>query len=197
MIRRTLQPIVAAALLLLAFSPVACHQQEQQVVGAAQNAVAKAETAVNKAEDAANHAKAAAAELDRQRAALAAIPLPTKSQYRSVHDPDAWRNPFLWVGAKTILLRADFADAAPSQTGKKNAPHADAAHRREVEIQPDELAKTLATLPVGAWRYGRVAAIAESHEADRKSLAEVRRNVEAAMQKLNDLGVVVEEWPTK
>lgn len=197
MIRRTLQPIVAAALLLLAFSPVACHQQEQQVVGAAQNAVAKAETAVNKAEDAANKAKAATAELDHQRAALAAIPLPTKSQYRGVRELDAWRNPLLKVGAKTILLRADTSDASPSQPGKKNASHADAAHRRETEIPLDELAKTLVELPAGAWRYGRVAAIVESPETSRKSLAEVRRNVEAAMQKLNDLGVVVEEWPAK
>lgn len=197
MIRRTSQPIAAAALLLSALAFTACRQQEQQVVGAAQNAVAKAETAVNKAEDAATQAKAAAAELDRQRAALAAIPLPTKSQYRSVHDSDAWRNPFLWVGAKTILLRADAVDAAPGPTGKKNSQHAEAAHRREVEVRLDELAKALSGLPAGAWRYGRVAAIAESHEADRKSQAEVRRNVEAAMQKLNDLGVVVEEWPTK
>jgi hypothetical protein len=196
-IRRTLQPIVAATLLLPAFSPVACHQQEQRVVGAAQTAVAKAETAVNKAEDAANKAKAAAAELDQQRAALAAIPLPTKSQYRNVHDPDAWRNPFLKVGAETILLRAEMVDAAPVQAGKKNPPRADAGRRREVEIAPAELAKTLAALPASAWRYGRVAAVAESHEADRKSQAEVRRNMEAAMQKLNDLGVVVEEWPTK
>ena len=44
---------------------------------------------------------------------------------------------------------------------------------------------------------GRIVAIAESPLADRKKRAAVRRNVETAIQKLNDLGVVVDEWPTR
>jgi hypothetical protein len=42
-----------------------------------------------------------------------------------------------------------------------------------------------------------VIAVAESPAANRKDRAKVRRNVEAAMQELNDLGVVVQEWPTR
>jgi hypothetical protein len=39
--------------------------------------------------------------------------------------------------------------------------------------------------------------MAESPLADRKKRPIVRRNVEAAIQKLNDLGVVVDEWPVR
>ena len=58
-------------------------------------------------------------------------------------------------------------------------------------------AAALIALPPGAWRYGRVIAVAESPLANRKDRPKVRRNVEAAIQLLNDLGIVVEEWPTR
>ena len=60
-----------------------------------------------------------------------------------------------------------------------------------------DLAEALIALPPGAWRYGRVIAVAESPLASRKDRPKVRRNVEAAIQRLNDLGIIVEEWPTK
>jgi len=55
----------------------------------------------------------------------------------------------------------------------------------------------LIALPAGAWRYGRVVAVAESPLASRRDGPQVRRNVEAAIKQLNDLGIVVEEWPTR
>ncbi|MGA3082819.1 MAG: hypothetical protein ABSD44_15815, partial [Terracidiphilus sp.] len=76
--------------LLLAVALVACHKEEQAVVGVAQNAV-KAEQKAQAA------ATVTATERDRQRAALATIPLPTKSMYVDVHEPGAWANPFLSV----------------------------------------------------------------------------------------------------
>jgi Asp-tRNA(Asn)/Glu-tRNA(Gln) amidotransferase A subunit family amidase len=42
-----------------------------------------------------------------------------------------------------------------------------------------------------------VIAVAESPSAAPKDRPKVRRNVEAAIQQLNDLGVVVEEWPSR
>ena len=57
--------------------------------------------------------------------------------------------------------------------------------------------EALIALPPGAWRYGRVIAVAESPLASRKDRVKVRRNVEAAIQQLNDLGIVVEEWPSR
>ena len=181
---------LAAMALLLGVAVVACHREEQAVVGVAQTAV----SAERKAEIA---AQAAATERDRQRAALAVIPLPTKSLYVDVHEPGAWANPFLSVDADTLNLRITMADANLSTVGQGTMLRPEGARRQEVELRPGDLAEALIALPAGAWRYGRVIAVAESPVANKKDRPKVRRNVEAAMQKLNDLGVVVEEWPSR
>jgi hypothetical protein len=176
--------------LLLAVALVACHKEEQAVVGVAQNAV----NAEQKAQAA---AQAAATERETERAALDLIPLPTKSLYMNVHEQSAWANPFLSVGADTLSLRIILADANSSTVGKGSTQRPGAARRQEIQVRPGELAKALIALPPGAWRYGRVIAVAESPAGSPKDRAQVRRNVEAALQQLNDLGVVAEEWPTK
>jgi hypothetical protein len=172
--------------LLLVFALTACHKEEQAVEGVAKNA-----------ENAQRQAQAAATEIDRQRAALAQIPLPTKSLYIDVHEPNAWANPFLSVNADTISLRITMADANPSNVGPGTLLRPAAARRQDLEIRLSDLAKALVALPPGAWQYGRVVAIAESPLATRKERPQVRRNVEVAIRKLNDLGIVVEEWPTR
>lgn len=179
-----------ALALLLGVALVACHKEEQAVVGVAQTAV----SAEHKAEAA---AQAAATERDRQRAALAVIPLPTKSLYVDVREPGAWANPFLSVDADTLNLRINLADANPSTVGQGSMLRPEAARRQEVQLRPGDLAQALIALPPGAWRYGRVIAVAESQVASKKDRPKVRRNVEEAIQKLNDLGVVVEEWPAR
>jgi len=88
--------------LLLAVTIVACHKEEKAVVGVAQNAV-KAEHNAQAA------AQATATERDQQRDAIALIPLPTKSMYVDVREPNAWANPFLSVGADTLSLRITLA----------------------------------------------------------------------------------------
>jgi hypothetical protein len=176
--------------LLLAVSIVACHKEEQAVVVVAQNAV----NAEKKAQAA---AQATATERDQQRAALAAIPLPTKSMYVDVHEPGAWANPFLSVDTDTLNLRITMVDANPSAVGQGSMLRPEAARRQEIQLRPADLAQALAALPPGAWRYGRVIAVAESPQASKKDRPKVRRNVEAAIQQLNDLGIVVEEWPTR
>jgi hypothetical protein len=172
--------------LLLGLALTACHKEEQEVAGVAQNAV-----------NAEHKAQAAATEQDNQRAALAQIPLPTKSMYVDVHEPSAWANPFLSVGADTLNLRITLADANPSTVGQGTMLRPAAARRQEVQLRPADLAKALIALPAGAWRYGRVIAVAESPLASKKDRVKIRRNVEAAIQQLNDLGIVVEEWPTR
>lgn len=164
----------------------ACHKEEQAVKTVAQNA-----------QQAEQRAQAAATERDQERAALARIPLPTKSLYQSIHDPGEWQNPFISVAADTLDLRVTMADANPSTLGEGTMLRPKGARREEMQIRPRDLATALTALPAGAWQYGRVVAIAESPLADRKKQAQVRRNVEAAIQKLNDLGIVVEEWPTR
>ena len=170
--------------LLLPVALAACHKEEQAVAGVAQNAV-KAQ----------QQAQAAATEIDRQRASLAHIPLPTKSLYIDVHEPSAWANPFLSVDAATINLRVIMADANPSPMGQGTMLRPEAARRQELDLRPGDLADALVALPSGAWRYGRVVAIAESPVASRKDRPAIRRNVEAIIKKLNDLGIVVDEWP--
>jgi hypothetical protein len=168
-----------AAALIAAISPAACHKEEQAVVGVAQTAV-KAE----------QKAQATATELDGERAQLALIPLPTKSMYVDVHEPSAWANPYLSVGVEMIALRITLADANPSTVGEGTMLRPAAARRQELQLRPADLAKAVSAIPPSAWRYGRVIAIEESSAAPK-----VRRNVEATIQQLNDLGIVVEEWP--
>jgi len=161
---------------------VACHKQEQAVVNVAQNAV-------NAEHQAQNAAQAAAAESDRQRAALALIPLPTKGLYMNVHDANAWANPFLVVDAASLSLRLN----DPTDLAR----HGKTPHRKDLQLSLTDLTKALIALPPTAWRYGRVIAVAESTQATPKDRPKLRRNLEAAIQQLNDLGIVVEEWPTR
>jgi hypothetical protein len=170
--------------LLLAVSLVACHKEENAVEGVAQTAV-KAE----------HQAQATATELDSERAELEQIPLPTKSLYVDVHDVSAWSNPFLSVGPDMLTLRILLPDANPSPVGQGTLLRLEAARRQELQLRLSDLDKAVAAIPPGAWRYGRVIAVAESPAAPAKDRPAIRRNVEAVIRQLNDLGVVVEEWP--
>jgi hypothetical protein len=178
--------LAALAVLLAALALSGCRKEEQAVAGVAHNA-AQAEQKV----------QAAVTENDRERAQLGKIPLPTKSLYINIHDPAEWANPFISADALYLDLRVSMADANPSQVGQGSMLRPEAARREELQIHPGDLAEALIALPAGAWRYGRVVAISESPLADRKKRPAIRRNVEAAIQKLNDLGVVVEEWPSR
>lgn len=175
-----------AVALLIFFSLSACHREEQAVANVAQDAI-----------NAGHHAQAEAVVRDSQRAALTLIPLPTKSMYVDVHEPGAWENPFLTVGSDTLNLRINLADANPSSMGKGTMLRPRAARRQEIVLRPADLAQALAALPPGAWRYGRVIAVAESPQASPKDRPQVRRNVEAIIQQLNNLGLVVDEWPAR
>jgi hypothetical protein len=189
--QRNLPVIVSATLvLLLSVCISACHKEEQAVVGVAQNAV----NAEHKAQAA---AQAAATKRDQQRAALAHIALPTRSLYVDVHEPGAWANPFLSVDADMINLRVTMADANPSTVGQGTMLRPEGARRQEIQLRIRDLAEALIALPDGAWRYGRVIAVAESPLAIRKDRPALRRNMEAVIQQLNDLGIVVEEWPSR
>jgi hypothetical protein len=184
-LRRSLKTIFVTAA-LLAFLPSACHKEAQKVEGV-----------VRKAESAEKKVQASETELDQERAELEQIPLPTKSLYIDIHDPAAWDNPFLSVGPDTITLRILLPDANPSPAGQGSLLRPEAARRQQLELRPSDLDKAVAAIPAGAWRYGRVIAIAESPSAAPKDRPKVRRNVEAAINRLNDLGVVVEEWPSR
>jgi hypothetical protein len=175
-----------AAMSLLVVAVAACHKEEEAVVGVAQNAA-----------NAEHKAQVFATERDQQRAALDLIPLPTKSMYVDVHEPGAWENPFLSVDAGSLTLRVTMADANTSSLGQGTLLRPEAARRQEVQLRPADLAQALIALPSGVWPYGRVIAVAESPLASHKDRPKVRRNIEAAIKELSDLGIVVEEWPTR
>jgi hypothetical protein len=182
LVARVLVPSLALSCVALS----GCRKEEQAVVGVAHTAV-----------HAEQQAQAAATKRDLQRAALDKIPLPTKSLYVDVHEPGAWQNPFLSADADWLNLRVTLADANPSPVGEGTMLRPEEARRQEVQVRVADLPEALAALPQGAWRYGRVVAIEESPLTDRKDRPKARRNMEAAMRQLSDLGVVVEEWPSR
>ena len=169
---------------VLAFS--GCRKEEQAVSRVASTASA-----------AERQAQAASLEREQQRAELSKIALPTKSRYVDVHEPGAWANPFISFDAQMVNLRVTLADANPSQLGQGGLLRPSAARRRELQIRPKDLTAALIALPDSAWPYGRVVAIEESPLADKKQRPAIRRQIEAAIQQLNDLGVVVDEWPAR
>ena len=183
--RRKIKGIIAIGL-LLPIAVVACRKEERAVEGVAQNAV-KAE----------QQAQAKESQLDQDRAQLSQIPLPTKSLYIDIHDPAQWANPFIVVGPETLTLRILQPDANTSTVGQGTLLRLESARRQELQLHPADLDKALVDIPAGAWHYGRVIAIAESPEAPAKERAQVRRNLEAAIQDLNNLGMVVQEWPSR
>jgi hypothetical protein len=180
--------------LLLPVLIAACRKEEKGVEGVkdiAQKTVAGVAQNAVKAEQ---QAQATATELDSERAQLNQIPLPTKSLYADVREPSAWANPFLSVGPDMLTLRILLPDTNPG-AGEGGMLRPEGARRQELEIRPSDLAKAIVAIPAGSWRYGRVIALAESSAASAKDRTKARRNVEAAIKQLNDLGIVVEEWP--
>lgn len=125
------------------------------------------------------------------------VPPPTKSRYVDIRSTDSWENPFLSVGTETIKIRVIVADANPSRVGQGGMLRPASARRQELEIRSSDLQTALTALPLTAWPYGRVAAVAEAPTTDSKQRPQIRRNLETTMQVLSDLGIVVDEWPVR
>ncbi|HEY0760650.1 MAG TPA: hypothetical protein VGD59_15485 [Acidisarcina sp.] len=131
---------------------------------------------------------------DATRQELEQIPPPSKSLYLAVHSRDAWGNPFLMVGRDTVNLRVINPDANPSSFGPGGLLRPASARKQEVDIRLADLPSALGALPTNAWPYGRVIAIEEGGTDVKADRPQIRRNVETAIQTLNDLGIVVDEW---
>lgn len=177
---------IYALVLLLPAVLIACHREERAVENVAQDA-AKAE----------HKAQVNASQLDQERAQLDQIPLPTKSMYADVHEVSQWSNPFLAIGPNYVSLRILFADVNTSTVGQGTLLRPEAARRQEMQVRLADLDRAVAAIPPGAWRYGRVVAVEESPEAAPKDRRAIRRNLETVIRNLNDLGIVVEEWPSR
>jgi hypothetical protein len=175
-----------SVVILFALVLAGCRKEEQVVTKVA-----------DEARNAEHQSQAVNAERENLRKQLEAVPLPTKSRYVDVHEPGAWANPFLSVDAQMITLRIVVADANPSQYGQGGMLRPKAARLRELQIRAKDLPEALIALPESAWPYGRVVAIEEYPLAAKSQRPAIRRQIEAIIQQLNDLGVVVDEWPTR
>ena len=130
---------------------------------------------------------------DAARPDIDAIPPPSKNLYLAVREESNWQNPFLSVESGMVLLRVYLPDSNPSAIDQGGITRPANARKQELSVRLSDLPKALAALPEGCWPYGRVIAVAEGYET-KQDRAQIRRNMEATIQTLNDLGVVVDEW---
>jgi hypothetical protein len=129
------------------------------------------------------------------RALLDQIPPPAKTRYMAIRSKTGWENPFLVVSQKTVSLRIMYPEPPQSSALPGTMLQPANARKRVLELRQADLPEALASLPESSWPYGRVIAIEEDPNEGRGDRIQVRRNVEATIQTLNDLGVVVYEWP--
>jgi hypothetical protein len=134
------------------------------------------------------------ARTEQIREQLDLIPPPSKNRYMAVHSLSAWENPYITVQDGMLTLHVTVADANPSNLGVGGILRPVAARRQDLNIRTGDLGIALNAVPQTAWPYGRVIAIEEAHDTPPSARPQMRRNMEAAMQSLNDLGIVVYEW---
>ena len=112
----------------------------------------------------------------------------------AVHSLTTWENPYLTVQQNIATLHVTVADENPSSLGSGGMLRPAAARRQDVVIRLSDLPKALSAIPESSWPYGRVVAVEEAHETPPSARPAVRRNVEATLKALGDLGIVVYEW---
>jgi hypothetical protein len=131
------------------------------------------------------------AELETQREQMQLIALPTKSRYMAIHGLDSWENPYIIVQPGMLELHITLADANTTSLGVGGMLRPVGARRQELNIALDNLGEAVTAVPQDAWPYGRVVAVEEPHKTPASAKPAVRRNMEVAIARLNDLGVVV------
>jgi hypothetical protein len=132
--------------------------------------------------------------IEAAREQLDLIPPPSKTRYMAVHSLTTWENPYLTVQQNMATLHVTLADANPSDLGTGGMLRPVSARRQDVTVRLTDLPAALDAVPQNSWPYGRVVAIEEAHDTPVSDRPAVRRNVEATIKTLSDLGVVVYEW---
>jgi hypothetical protein len=138
--------------------------------------------------------RAEQSKMDTARQELEQIPPPSKNRYLSVRTREAYGNPFLVVHTQTVTLNVLYRDQDPNGFNGGGLLRPVKARKQEIDVRIADLPQALASLAPDVWPYGRVVAIEESPTAPKTERVAIRRNVEATIQILNDLGVVVDEW---
>jgi hypothetical protein len=141
--------------------------------------------------------KAAQREEASYRLLLEQVPPPSKTRYMAIHTKASWDNPFLVVSSKTVSLRVmNPAPPSSSMLPSGSMMQPESARKNLLELRLSNLAEALASVPREDWPYGRVVAVEEDPAEVSADRVQVRRNIEATMQILNNLGIVAYEWPT-
>ena len=135
-----------------------------------------------------------ARDIEAARQGMELIPPPSKNRYMNIHSLDAWENPYLTVQENMATLHVTLADANHTDLGVGGLLRPVGARRQVLNIRVSELPASLNAIPENSWPYGRVVAVEEAHDTPASARPAVRRNMEAAMKTLGDLGVVVDEW---
>ena len=125
-----------------------------------------------------------------ERQEMEQIPPPSKARFMTVHSYESWENPYITVQPDMLTVHILLADANPSSFGSGGMLRPTGARREEVNINPDKLSEAMSAIPQTSWPYGRVVAIEEAHHTPGKQEPTIRRNMEAAVGTLNDLGVI-------
>lgn len=133
-------------------------------------------------------------EVESAREQMELIPPPSKTRYMAVHSLSGWENPYLTVQENMATLHVTLADANTSDMGVGGMLRPVGARRQDLTIRVSDLPSALNAIPENSWPYGRVIAIEEAHDAPASARPAVRRNMEASIKTLSDLGVVVYEW---
>jgi hypothetical protein len=133
-------------------------------------------------------------EINLARQQMELIPPPSKTRYMAVKSLTLWENPYLTVQGAMVTLHVVQADANTSDLGVGGMLRPIGARRQDLNVRPSDLPTALNAVPQSFWPYGRVVAVEEAHEVPVSARPEVRRNMEAVIKTLNDLGVVVYEW---
>jgi hypothetical protein len=131
------------------------------------------------------------AELETEREQLDRIPPPSKSTFMAIHTFYSWQNPVLTVQPGMLELQVTLADSNTSSLGVGGMLRPIGARRQELNITADTLGNAMTAVPQNAWPYGRVVAIVEANKTPPSAEPAVRRNMEVAISKLNDLGILV------
>ena len=174
----------------------ACYSHHLGFAGALSACSSGNQSAALRPEADAAGGRAAVQERDTERQQLEQIPPPAKSRYMAIHTRESWGNPFLIVGKKTVTLRIMYPEGPQSDLAPGGTDASGERPQARTCFRLSDLPEALAAIPE------QDMALRPRDRRRRRSLAaradrmQVRRNVETTMQVLNDLGVVVYEWPS-
>ncbi|MES2222167.1 MAG: hypothetical protein V4587_14525 [Acidobacteriota bacterium] len=127
------------------------------------------------------------------RQELNQIPPPSKSVYLNINQESQWQNPFLSVEQNMIQLRIYLPDENSSPIDRGGITRLSSARKQVVNVRLAELPRALASLPNGAWPYGRVVAIGREKDTP-QNRGWFSHHLDVTVHALQDMGVVVDDW---